>query len=157
MNHVIRSSLRFAGSLAMLCWGLAGCTSSTGSLPTVNVQIGQKTFELEVAADHASQEMGLMRRDSMPADHGMLFVFPDEQVLGFWMKDTRFPIDILFLSGARKVVSIRQMQPYDLDTISSGEAAKYAIELNKGVATAAQVHVGDEIQLPSSVLEPKTK
>ncbi len=86
----------------------------------------------------------------MPGDHGMLFVFPHESVVNFWMKNTRFPLDILYLDHADKVVSIHQMKPYDLTPISSDFPAQYAIELNLGAVGSAAVHVGDVVSLPTS-------
>src|SRR5581483_8429908 len=87
-----------------------GCEDSPAGLPVVRMKIGSQTFNLEVARTEAQQEKGLMKRDSMPADHGMIFVFPEELERSFWMKNTRFPMDILFLNSAGKIVSIHQMR-----------------------------------------------
>lgn len=128
-----------------------GCDEqSPDGLPTVKMQIGSKSFVLEVARSQAEQEKGLMKRDSMPADHGMIFPMPEEKVQGFWMKDTRFPLDIIFLNGAGKIVSIHQMEAYDENnTTSSDYPARYAIELNKGVVAKTGVKVGDVLDIPA--------
>jgi uncharacterized membrane protein (UPF0127 family) len=131
-----------------------GCNQSGSGLPTADMQIGKKTFEVELARTDADQEKGLMDRDSMPGDHGMLFIFTDEKELTFWMKDTRIPLDILFLDHGGRVVSIHSMKPYDLATTSSDFPAKYAIELNAGAAGAAAAHVGDVIALPPGAGDP---
>jgi uncharacterized membrane protein (UPF0127 family) len=86
----------------------------------------------------------------MPADHGMIFVFPDTEPRSFWMKDTRIPLDILYLDPDGVVVSIRQMKPYDLSGVHSDKPAKYAIELNKGAAERAGVKVGDKLEIPEA-------
>jgi uncharacterized membrane protein (UPF0127 family) len=112
------------------------------------MKIGSRSFNLEIARTHEEQERGLMKRDSMPQDHGMIFVFPSEQVLNFWMKDTRFPLDILFLDGSGKVVSIFQMKPYDLSNTSSEQPAQYAIELNAGASKDVGVKAGDVLGIP---------
>lgn len=117
-------------------------------MKTVPMQIGSKTFELEVARSTAEQEKGLMERDAMPANHGMIFVFPDEEERGFWMKNTRIPLDILFLTAAGKVVSISQMQAYDRTVTQSHGDARYAIELNLGAAQEAGVKPGDQLAVP---------
>lgn len=141
-------------SLALVL-ALAGCeeqqqgTTQPSALPTVPMKIGSRSFELEVARTSQEQERGLMKRDSMPQNHGMIFVFPDERVLEFWMKDTRFALDILFVDGKGKVVSIFQMKPYDLTTTSSEKPAQYAIELNAGAAKDAGVKVGDVLDIPA--------
>src|SRR5689334_1764943 len=64
------------------------------SLRTVKMTLGSGTFVIEVADTDAEQEIGLMYRDSMPADHGMIFWFRDEEVRSFWMKNTHIPLDI---------------------------------------------------------------
>lgn len=112
------------------------------------MQIGNRAFILEVARTDAEQEKGLMKRDSMPEDHGMIFPLPKEQVQVFWMKDTRFPLDILFLNGAGKIVSIHQMEAYDEKDTSSDYPARYAIELNKDVAAKTGVKVGEVLDIP---------
>ena len=145
-------------SLALLTAG-SGCrngsASGTATLPTVPMQIGSKTFTLEIANDAGEREKGLMRRDSMPAGHGMIFVFPGEQRLGFYMKNTRIPLDILFLNANGDVVSIKQMRPYDVNTTYADAPAKYAIELNHGQAAAAGVKVGDHLTIPEAAREPE--
>ena len=114
------------------------------------MKIGSKTFTLEIANDTLEREKGLMRRDSMPTDHGMIFVFPDEQRLGFYMKNTRIPLDIVFLNANGVVVSVKQMRPYDVSTTYADAPAKWAIELNQGQAAEAGVKVGDSLTIPES-------
>ena len=145
MRAMIRVSL-----LPLIVLAFAGCQEQSSSdLPSVQMKIGNRTFNLEVARTREAQERGLMKRDSMPQDHGMIFVFSDDVVRGFWMKNTRFALDILFVDSAGKIVSMRQMRPYDENNTSSDYPARYAIELNKGSAAAAGVKVGDTLQIPS--------
>lgn len=139
--------------------GANGARGSAGSggapqsgLPTVTMPIGSRTFTLEIADTDRTQEIGLMHRDSMPSDHGMIFVFPSERPLNFWMKHTRIPLDILYVDAGGTVVSIHQMQPFDLKGSVSRGPAKYAIELNQGAAQAAGVKAGDRLTLPPSIL-----
>ena len=128
---------------------LAGCENKpTSGLPTVSMQLGNKSFTLEVADRTDSRTFGLMRRDSMPADHGMIFVFGEEEPRGFWMKNCRIPLDIVFIDHAGKVVSVKQMKAYDLNTTPSDGPAQYAIELNLGAASAAGVTPGMTLTLP---------
>jgi len=140
--------------LALLFAFAAGCTSNSGGLPTIDVPIGSRTFQLEVAKTPPDREKGLMERDSMPADHGMLFVFDKEEPLNFWMKNTRFSLDIIYLDHNDKVVSIHQMQKYDLTDVSSDFPAQFAIELNLGATNAAGIHVGDVVAIPKSATAP---
>jgi uncharacterized membrane protein (UPF0127 family) len=120
-------------------------------LPTTQITIGNQQFTLEIASTDKAREIGLMYRDSMPADHGMIFVFPTADERTFWMKHTRIPLDILYVATDGRVVSVRQMQPFDLTGVPSNGPAKYAIELNQGAANAAGVKAGDQLQIPPAV------
>ena len=71
------------------------------------------------------------------------------------MRNTRIPLDIVFVNSAGKVVSVHQMKPYDEHTTESKGPAKYAIELNRGAASEAGVKVGDHIELPPETREPR--
>jgi hypothetical protein len=130
-----------------------GCNPppAASGLATVRMQIGGKSFTLEVADTEARRERGLMQRDSMESDHGMIFLFTDERPLSFWMKNTRFPLDILYLDAGGKIVSIKQMKPYDLKGVPSDGPAKYAIELNEGMAAKAGVKAGDQLAVPKEI------
>jgi uncharacterized membrane protein (UPF0127 family) len=135
---------------------VVGCSerSPTNGLATTTMKIGSETFTLEIANTSATREHGLMERDSMPADHGMIFVFKEPDELNFWMKNTRIPLDILYLDEHGKVVSIHQMKPYDRSGVPSDGLAKYAIELNVGRASEVGAKVGDVLEIPANAREP---
>jgi uncharacterized protein len=136
---------------------VGGCNQAPTPPPpgSVRMQIGTGSFILEVAANEPARRQGLMNRDSMPPDHGMLFVFPEELPLSFWMKNTRIPLDILYIDASGYIVSIKKMKPHDLTSIPSDAPAKYAIELNAGTATRVNIKVGNQIVLPQSLPEAK--
>jgi uncharacterized membrane protein (UPF0127 family) len=136
-------------ALLLLATGCRPATPPSG-LPVVQLRLGDKNFTLEVASTEESRERGLMRRDSMPADHGMIFVFVHADPVSFYMKNTRIPLDIVFLDENGVVISISQMKPYDLTTTPSGGPAKWAIELNQGAAADAGIKVGDKVEIPES-------
>ncbi len=133
---------------------LAGCSSGSPSgLPETSMRVGSKTYHLEIAADDASREHGLMERDAMDPDHGMIFIFPKPSVQNFWMRHTRFPLDIIFAGDDGKVLSVDTMKPYDETTPhESAGPAKYAIELNVGELASSGVKPGDKLQIPQQVL-----
>lgn len=148
-SHMIRALL--------LCIFAAGCAESgpSSGLATVPMKIGAKTYKLEIANTESSRRTGLMRRDSMPADHGMIFSFSEEQILQFHMLNTRIPLDILFLDTGGQIVSVHEMKAYDTRTETrSARPAKYAIELNLGQIKTAGVKPGDVLQIPASAREP---
>lgn len=143
---------------------LAGCK---GEKPrpahepgTVDMRLGTRSFRLYVAATEGARQYGLMNRDSLDADRGMIFVFPAEHEVAFYMKNTFIPLDILYVNAAGQVVSVQQMKPQERDpstgnyrTFPSGAPAKYAIELNEGAAAAAGVKVGDVLEIPPGARE----
>ena len=136
---------------------LVGCNSEAppqSDLRTVSMKIGSMPFTLEVADSFAKRERGLMQRDSMPEGHGMLFVFEDETDRAFWMKNTRIPLDILYIATDGKIVSLKTMRPYDLSQVPSDGPAKYAIELNAGMIQKTGVKVGEILQIPAEAREP---
>lgn len=142
-------------AIVFLALFTSGCQQSPLGLATVKMSIGQRAYTLEVANTQASEEHGLMERDSMPENHGMIFVFSNERVLEFWMKNTRFPLDILFVDSDGKVVSIKRMEAYDLHTTSSVFPAKYAIELNAGQAQLSGIKVGDQLSIPAAAKDSR--
>jgi len=136
--------------LLLLVVGCRQSSTAPSGLPTVSMQVGQKTFTLEVANNDDTRQRGLMRRDTMPASWGMIFVFADADERAFWMENTRIPLDIIYLDESGKVISIKQMKPYDRSTVSSDGKARWAIELNQGAAAGAGVKVGDNLKIPES-------
>lgn len=135
---------------------LAGCRDSgpSSGLRVVQMPIGSRTFKLEVADTSDVQNVGLMKRDSMPEDRGMIFVFKESQRRNFWMRNVRFPLDIIFMDSSGKIVSIKQMKPYDESSVPSDASAQFAIELNKGAAAATGVKVGDTLRIPPEISAP---
>jgi uncharacterized membrane protein (UPF0127 family) len=93
----------------------------------------------------ALRAQGLMYRTSMPAGSGMVFVYDDEAPRSFWMKDTRIPLSIAFVSSSGRIVSISDMQPLNTTSVPSGAPARYAIEVNKGWFAEHDVAVGDMV------------
>lgn len=135
-----------------------GCrqsTQPTSGLPTCQMQIGSKTFTLEIASTEESRERGLMRRDSMPDDHGMIFVFTGASKMAFWMKNTRIPLDIIYVAEDGKVDCVKQMQPYSETNVPSEGSVKWAIELNQGMGAKVGVKAGDVLSIPESARNAK--
>lgn len=108
---------------------------------------GVHDFKVEIAADDASRERGLMNRRYMPADHGMLFEFPSDAPVAFWMKNTYIPLDMIFLSRAGVVTNVvADAEPLSESVIPSGPPCAAVLEVNGGVAAAIGVKVGDRVR-----------
>lgn len=134
-------------SLSLAISLTAGCaTAGDGSW----VELKGKRFAVEVADDDAERERGLMFRDELASDHGMIFVHDSEQPQAYWMKNTRIPLDILFFDHTRKLVSAQQrVPPCSLGDrcppFASEGPALYVLELNAGVAESLGVKAGDPL------------
>jgi hypothetical protein len=145
---------RFSSSLLFLpLLALAACSFGGGETVTIHLvsQDGvQVPVSVEIAADDAAQEKGLMGRESLKPDEGMLFVFPQEQQLFFWMKDTLIPLDILFFRENGEFVSMMTMPLCTTPTCpsyASAGLAKYALEVPLGFGTQHQVSPGWKLAL----------
>ena len=125
----------------------AACTACASGGPSV--ELGGKSFAVEIADTREKQALGLMFRDEMPADQGMLFIFPNEAPRSFWMKNTRIPLDIMYFDKDLNMVSISaDTQPCRVSRCPSYPSiapAKYVLELNAG--TAAELGVGPGARL----------
>jgi hypothetical protein len=103
-------------------------------------------IEIEVADDDAEREQGLMYRDTMAENAGMLFLMSAEEPQAFWMKNTILPLDIIYAGSDRRIVSIhKNCTPYSLDQIPSEKPAMYVVEVNAGYTEKHGVKVGDMI------------
>jgi len=126
---------------------LATCTACASGGPSV--ELGGKRFGIEIADTTQEQALGLMFRDEMPADQGMLFIFPNEAPRSFWMKNTRIPLDIMYFDKDLIMVSISaEAKPCKVKrcpSYPSIAAAKYVLELNAGTAAELGVGPGDRL------------
>lgn len=103
-------------------------------------------IDIEVADDNAEREQGLMYRDTMNANKGMLFMMEAEEIQSFWMKNTIISLDIMYVDSDRRIVSIhRNCTPYSLDQIVSSKPALYVVEVNAGYTEKNGIKVGDMI------------
>src|SRR3989338_6592114 len=99
-------------------------------------------FDIEFAQTPFQLEQGLMFRKSMPAKSGMLFIFPDEQVRYFWMKNTEIPLDMIFLDSSQKIIGIvYNAKPKTLDLQSVYKPSKYVLEINAGQAKKTNLKI----------------
>ena len=117
------------------------------------IRVGNHEITVEVAADAETRRRGLMHRDSLPEDHGMLFIFPHERVLSFWMKNTPLPLSIAYADEQGRIVRIADLTPFDETGVSSRRPALYALEMNQGWFEAHGVIEGDTLRkLPQVVV-----
>jgi uncharacterized membrane protein (UPF0127 family) len=137
------TQMRFLLCLLML----VACTACASGEPSV--ELGGKTFRVEIADTPEKQALGLMFRDSMPDDEGMIFIFPNETPRSFWMRNTRIPLDIMYFDKDLKMVSISADTPpcrvSRCPSYPSTGPAMYVLELNAGKASELGVGPGDKL------------
>ncbi len=113
--------------------------------PKQNIKI-----EAQLAQTILQQTKGLMNVKNLPENQGMLFVFLDESKKSFWMKNTYIPLDLIFISGDKKIVEIKEnfepCQQKNCPSYTSQKKAKYVLEVNGGFCQKHQIKEGDEIQ-----------
>ena len=128
---------------------LTSCVACASGDPSV--VLGGERFKVEIADTQQKQALGLMFRDSMPADEGMIFLFPNEAPRSFWMKNTRIPLDIMYFDKDLKMVSISANTPpcrvSRCPSYPSSKPAMYVLELNAGTASELGVGPGDRLIL----------
>ena len=115
------------------------------------IELKGKRFTVEVAESREKQALGLMFRESMPDDHGMVFIFPAEGMRSFWMKNTKIPLDIFYFDEDLRLVNVSENTPPCRSSRCPGYPstgpAKYVLELNAGKAAELGVKPGDELKL----------
>lgn len=107
---------------------------------------------VELAATEEERAQGLMFRHQLGVDDGMLFLFPDEQVLSFWMKNTVIPLDMLFIRADGTIAGIvENAEPQSLKPRSVGKPSRYVLEVNGGWAKRNGVKAGDRVELQQAL------
>ena len=105
-----------------------------------------QTLDIEIADDDYSTETGLMYRTKLETNQGMLFIFPDVQMRSFYMKNTKIPLDIIYIDKDKTIVSFQKnAKPMDETSLPSEAPAKYVLEINGGLSDEWQLEVGDKV------------
>lgn len=103
-------------------------------------------IDVEIADDDSKRETGLMYRDRMKMNQGMLFIFPAQQYQSFWMHNTQLPLDMIFVNKNLDVVTIhKDTTPFSDQTYSSTRPALYVVEVNAGYCDMNNISVGNKI------------
>ena len=116
------------------------------ALPTIMLKVGSQTVKAEVAVTDETRQKGLMFREKVAANSGMLFVFADIAYHAMWMRNTPLPLAVAFMDQSGKIVSIHEMQPHTEISHMAAGPVRYALEMNGGWFERNQVKAGDLIQ-----------
>ena len=97
------------------------------------LRVGARHIEVEVAASEDERHLGLMYRSNLPADQGMIFVYPaDVQKMCMWMRNTLIPLSVAFIDGEGRILNIEEMTQLTENSHCSAKPARYALEMNQG-------------------------
>lgn len=128
-----------------------------GPLQTIEAELNGVPVTIEVAINQAEQAQGLMYRESMPENHGMLFVYEQPRFMGFWMKNTLIPLDIAYIREDMTIGNIETMTPhrgpFDPPSYRSTYPSLYALEMNAGWFAENGFSAGDRIDLPTGEIQ----
>ena len=117
------------------------------------ITVNNKRLKVKVARTPSDKARGLMDTQEkgsgvLGPNEGMLFVYPEEQILSFWMKNTSIPLSIAFIGADRKIQQIEEMEPHNEALIKSKQPAQYALEVNSGWFDKHNITRGDTITIP---------
>lgn len=115
------------------------------TLPAVPLQAGVYLIKAEVAKNYGTRMQGLMYREKMAPNEGMLFVFADRERQCMWMKNTVLPLSVAFLDDNGVILNVEDMKPHTEDSHCSAKPARYALEMNLGWFASKNIKPGTKI------------
>ncbi len=139
------------GVIPKLASLLAGMTLLLGSaaadpLLTYPLKIGNHEIRAEVANTEDSRRRGLMFRDRLSENAGMIFLYPVAEVTAMWMKNTRIPLSVAFIDRNGRILNIEDMAPFSEDAHTSRGEAAYSLEANRGWFSKRGIKAGDRVE-----------
>lgn len=148
-----RSRARATAAVLALVALFSMLASPAAALPRsellVETASSQFRFEVEIADDATERAEGLMYRETMADNAGMLFLYPEPQQVQFWMKNTPMSLDIVFVRADGTIARIAERTtPFSEDMIPSGEKVRAVLEVKAGMMHQLGVRVGDRLRNP---------
>ena len=142
--------------LASMLWSCSGHSNIADNI-TYEINIHDKKPRVEVAFRQKERTIGLMFRDKLDSDYGMLFIYPQEQNLSFWMKNTKIPLSIAFINSSDTITQIEPMAPYSLTSHTSKVKVRFALEMEEGWFRKNGITVGSKVGFPSEIRNLKVE
>ena len=135
------------------------CSCSAEKLPVREITIERDGVLLavvnaEIAENQEDRTTGLMYRKKLPDGKGMLFVFENDQILSFWMKNTYIPLSIAYIAWDGRITDIKDMYPHNENSVSSSRFVRYALEVPQGWFSRNGIQVGDIVGNLKSTTPP---
>ena len=124
--------LRKLLSACALVLAMVAAVPARAELPTTQLRAGMHLIRAEVAADNATRMQGLMHRESLGANAGMLFIFDEAAIHCMWMKNTLIPLSVAFIDEGGTILNIADMQPHSEQSHCAAAPALFALEMTRG-------------------------
>lgn len=148
---MIRSRLITISLLASLSASGLTFAQQMQKFPVIPLTAGIHVIKAEVAANDTERQQGLMFREKMGPNEGMVFLFERPADVCMWMKNTLIPLSVAFLDEKGKIINIEDMQPQTTESHCTKKPARYALEMNLGWFKQKNIKPGTSIEgLPSS-------
>ena len=132
--------------LALLVVLFAFSCKKDDALQTQLLRINQWEISVETADTQKTQDKGLMGRESLDENHGMLFVYDRDSRKSFWMKNTKIPLSIAYIAADGTIREIYDMEPLSTRTVDSRYSVRYALEVNQGAFERHGIKTGDKVE-----------
>jgi uncharacterized membrane protein (UPF0127 family) len=120
--------------------------TSAQSLPTLTLNAGIHNITAELAQTEEQRATGLMYREAMQPNHGMLFAFDQAGQQCFWMKNTLLPLDVAFVGDDGTIVNVDRMKPQTLDPHCSTKPVRFVLEMNEGWFAKRGITAGSKLR-----------
>lgn len=134
-----------AAALALAMPAFSQGAAPAKPLPVVTVKIAGHALRAEVVSTPDQRAKGLMHREKLGKDDGMLFIFDEPGYHAMWMMNTLIPLSVAFVDGEGRILNIENMQPKTLDSHAAQGPARYAIETNLGWFEQRRIKAGDKV------------
>jgi uncharacterized membrane protein (UPF0127 family) len=135
----------FAGLLFTFLLLAAGVPMADTALKTAQLRVGSHALRVEVAASEPERQKGLMFREKMGKNDGMLFIFDEPGYHAMWMQNTYLPLSVAFVDRDGVILNVEDMEPRTTDAHAAQGPALYAIEMNKGWFAEKKIKPGDKV------------
>ena len=132
--------------VSMAIGAMLSASLAQAQLPAISLNAGLYVIRAEVANSFETRARGLMYRESLGPNQGMLFVFPDVNRHCMWMKNTPLPLSVAFIDERGEVVSISEMAPHTENAHCAAKPARFALEMSAGWFAAKGIRAGSKVQ-----------
>ena len=123
----------------------ASAATAHAELPAIQLKAGMHLIRAEVAADNATRMQGLMQRQSLAANAGMLFIFDEAAIHCMWMKNTLIPLSVAFIDASGTIINIADMQPHSEQSHCASAPALFALEMTRGWFAERGIRAGAKL------------